>query len=240
MGPDAEAVIKDMKTDINMPFVLNYKNGELELVAKTIMRKKNFKTPNPELAVESYMDIWKKKHSIITESKVTSKDLQSKMENVTQVFSWKGNIVKISLKDIAEHAHKEWAEHKAREMLGVKRRNSNVENKGWHLNGKPFDVTKFIESEYPNHRDIVLVTPYRMTKKGYLWIDSSTIMRRPWYDYSFSGGLILDENKKPLVNINPKTANFATMRTEVSVMEIHRVIRSGSPEHKKLLKILGL
>lgn len=64
MGPDAEAVIKDMKTDINMPFVLNYKNGELELVAKTIMRKKNFKTPNPELAVESYMDIWKKKRCL--------------------------------------------------------------------------------------------------------------------------------------------------------------------------------
>ena len=64
MGPDAEAVIKDMKTDINMPFVLNYKNGELELVAKTIMRKKNFKTPNPELAVESYMDIWKRKRCL--------------------------------------------------------------------------------------------------------------------------------------------------------------------------------
>jgi len=43
---------------------LNYKNGELELVAKTIMRKKNFKTPNPELAVESYMDIWKKKRCL--------------------------------------------------------------------------------------------------------------------------------------------------------------------------------
>ena len=64
MGPDAEAVIKDMKTDINMPFVLNFKNGELELVAKTIMRKKNFKTPNPELAVESYMAIWKKKRCL--------------------------------------------------------------------------------------------------------------------------------------------------------------------------------
>lgn len=61
LGPDAEAVIKDMRTDINMPFVLNFKGGELELVAKTIMRKKNFKTPNPELAVESVMDIWKKK-----------------------------------------------------------------------------------------------------------------------------------------------------------------------------------
>ena len=64
MGPDAEAVIKDMRTDINMPFVLNFKNGELELVAKTIMRKKNFKTPNPELAVESYMTIWKKKRCL--------------------------------------------------------------------------------------------------------------------------------------------------------------------------------
>jgi hypothetical protein len=64
MGPDAEAVIKDMRTDINMPFVLNFKNGELELVAKTIMRKKNFKTPNPELAVESVMHIWKKKRCL--------------------------------------------------------------------------------------------------------------------------------------------------------------------------------
>lgn len=52
MGPDAEAVIKDMKTDINVPFVLNLRRGELELVAKTVMRKKNFKTPDRELAVE--------------------------------------------------------------------------------------------------------------------------------------------------------------------------------------------
>ena len=64
LGPDAEAVIKDMRTDINMPFVLNLKGDELELVAKTIMRKKNFKTPNPELAVESFMDVWKKKKQL--------------------------------------------------------------------------------------------------------------------------------------------------------------------------------
>jgi hypothetical protein len=64
LGPDAEAVIKDMRTDINMPFVLNLKGNELELVAKTIMRKKNFKTPNPELAVESFMDAWKKKKQL--------------------------------------------------------------------------------------------------------------------------------------------------------------------------------
>ena len=52
MGPKAQAVIKDMKTDINVPFVLNIdKEGMLELVAKTVMRKHNFKTSNRELPV---------------------------------------------------------------------------------------------------------------------------------------------------------------------------------------------
>jgi hypothetical protein len=51
MGPDAEAVIKDMRSDVNVPFVLNWdnRNQELDLVAKTVMRKKNFHTPDPEL-----------------------------------------------------------------------------------------------------------------------------------------------------------------------------------------------
>ena len=54
LGPDAEAVINDMKTDINMPFVLNLKGGELELVAKTVMRKKNFKTSGPKMSFEKF------------------------------------------------------------------------------------------------------------------------------------------------------------------------------------------
>jgi hypothetical protein len=55
LGPDAQAVIKDMSTDINMPFVLNWdpRNRELDLVAKTVMRKKNFTTPNQEFPVEN-------------------------------------------------------------------------------------------------------------------------------------------------------------------------------------------
>jgi len=54
LGPDAEAVMKDMRTDINMPFVLKLmKNGMLELVAKTIMRKKDFKTSNKTFSVEA-------------------------------------------------------------------------------------------------------------------------------------------------------------------------------------------
>jgi hypothetical protein len=44
----AEAVIKDMQSDLNIPVVVKYdqKNDEFDVVAKTIMRKKNFKTPN--------------------------------------------------------------------------------------------------------------------------------------------------------------------------------------------------
>ena len=52
LGDDAQAVINDMKTDINMPFVIDLKGGQLELIAKTVMRKKGFKTSNPKLAFE--------------------------------------------------------------------------------------------------------------------------------------------------------------------------------------------
>jgi hypothetical protein len=54
MGPDAEAVIRDMRSDVNVPFVLNWdnKNLELDLVAKTVMRKKDFRTPDTELPLQ--------------------------------------------------------------------------------------------------------------------------------------------------------------------------------------------
>ena len=52
MSPDAEAVFHDMETDVNMPFVLNLdKDGMLDLVAKTVMRKKDFKTRNQKLEI---------------------------------------------------------------------------------------------------------------------------------------------------------------------------------------------
>ena len=54
MGPDAEAVMKDMRTDVNVPFALVWdeNNKELDLIAKTVMRKQNFKTSNREFTVE--------------------------------------------------------------------------------------------------------------------------------------------------------------------------------------------
>jgi hypothetical protein len=49
---DWQAVLKDINSQINIPFVFNWDKKEgLQLVAKTVMRKKNFKTPNPVLKV---------------------------------------------------------------------------------------------------------------------------------------------------------------------------------------------
>jgi len=55
MGPDAEAVMKDMRTDVNVPFALVWdkNNNELDLVAKTVMKKPDFKTSNREFTIEN-------------------------------------------------------------------------------------------------------------------------------------------------------------------------------------------
>ena len=47
----SEAVIKDLQSDLNVPVAVEYdsKNDEFDVVMKTIMRKKNFKTPNKEI-----------------------------------------------------------------------------------------------------------------------------------------------------------------------------------------------
>lgn len=44
----AEAVVKDLQTDLNIPVAVEYdaRNDEFDVVMKTIMRKKNFRTPN--------------------------------------------------------------------------------------------------------------------------------------------------------------------------------------------------
>jgi hypothetical protein len=50
-----QAVIQDFNTNINLPFIIRYdeKNKELDLIAKTIMRKKNFlDREKPKLIVD--------------------------------------------------------------------------------------------------------------------------------------------------------------------------------------------
>jgi len=52
---NSEVVLKDIQKDLNLPIAIKMdKDGEIDVVHKTIMRKKNFKTPN---AVVQYEDV---------------------------------------------------------------------------------------------------------------------------------------------------------------------------------------
>lgn len=55
-NPDIEAVLKDINSSINLPVVIDYKGGEFTVTAKTVMRKKNFKTTSKILQYESSYD----------------------------------------------------------------------------------------------------------------------------------------------------------------------------------------
>lgn len=50
---EAEAVVTDLNNDINVPFVLRVdkSRNEIQLINKTIMRKKNFSTSNMQFKV---------------------------------------------------------------------------------------------------------------------------------------------------------------------------------------------
>ena len=47
--PDTEAVLHDIQRDLNVPIVVDFKNGAFEVRMKTVMRKKDFKSPDPKL-----------------------------------------------------------------------------------------------------------------------------------------------------------------------------------------------
>ena len=97
LGPDAQAVLTDMKTDINMPFVLNLKGGELELVAKTVMRKKDFKTSNPKLAFEEVSEgtYFTRTRSNKSRGQIMKKQLRPKIEPLMRDVGFKRGSYKL-------------------------------------------------------------------------------------------------------------------------------------------------
>ena len=48
---DFNAVVKDFNNNINIPFAINVTDDDIEMYAKTVMRKKDFKTSTPVLAL---------------------------------------------------------------------------------------------------------------------------------------------------------------------------------------------
>ena len=61
LDDDDQAVFKDLATNINLPFVIKTQGYESELIAKTVMRKKNFVTTNPVYPISEDADSWPKK-----------------------------------------------------------------------------------------------------------------------------------------------------------------------------------
>ena len=60
--PGIQGVLKDMATDVNVPFILKWddKNRELDLIPKTIMKKRGFVAKDREYKVEMNLkSIWK-------------------------------------------------------------------------------------------------------------------------------------------------------------------------------------
>jgi hypothetical protein len=80
----SEAVLKDIMSDLNLPFILKRKDkkGELELVLKTIMRKKNFSTSDPVVKYESTEDIHKDNTTVIEQGENAGSD-----EPITEFIS---------------------------------------------------------------------------------------------------------------------------------------------------------
>jgi len=46
-----EILLKDMSTDINVPVVLKWDGKEFDMIAKTVMRKKNFKSRTKKYSI---------------------------------------------------------------------------------------------------------------------------------------------------------------------------------------------
>ena len=97
LGPDQEAVMKDLDSDINIPFALKWNGSELELIAKTVMRKPNFRTTNKEFPVENIEDYaanFVKEMRTTLERELTGGEKRSKEAHFKKLKKHKGDFEK--------------------------------------------------------------------------------------------------------------------------------------------------
>lgn len=97
LGPDQEAVMKDLDSDINIPFALKWNGSELELIAKTVMRKPNFRTTNKEFPVENIEDYaanFVKEMRDMLERELTGGEKRSKEAHFKKLKKHKGDFEK--------------------------------------------------------------------------------------------------------------------------------------------------
>ena len=116
---EIEEVIKSISTDINIPVNIqhNKKTNNIEMVAKTIMRKKNFKTPNPILHVESFKEFIARQLKEETGSEMGARilgDMEKEWPTHTttstsasQATEYKSNLLKYFIKNYGKEHKKD-------------------------------------------------------------------------------------------------------------------------------------
>ncbi len=84
LNAGAEGVLKDMETDINIPFIIKWdtNNQEIDLIPKTIMRKPNFKSTTPFYSVESANKTSKHLLHVYEDRSITFKTLMEISNNI--------------------------------------------------------------------------------------------------------------------------------------------------------------
>lgn len=130
MGPNSQAVMKDLQTNINLPFVLKWddKNNELDLIAKTVMRKQDFKTPNKEFPVENAPGSLAQKINWGSQNKPIKKNTSSGSSGNNQQLAW---WQKIKQKVMGEDVEKLDLKKKF-EITDELNKLSNIFNRGGH------------------------------------------------------------------------------------------------------------
>ena len=103
LGPDAEAVLNDMQTDVNMPFVLKWDGKELDLIAKTVMRKQNFATSNQKISFEEFEFFPDKLHERIV-LPLPPIDLQKEADKVKEIIANRTPEDEESIRNHDEHS----------------------------------------------------------------------------------------------------------------------------------------
>lgn len=125
-----QAVLKDITSDLNLPVVIEYIGGEFVVTHKTVMRKKNFKTPNKIITVENYLESL---HEAKDYTKMNQKQLENNILRKVQTIKNQNCAFRdVTSKSVMKHRDALWLMFSAyRTNFGQDEFNKFTDRQGW-------------------------------------------------------------------------------------------------------------
>ena len=205
---DFEAVVKDLRNDLNIPFAINITPEDIDLVAKTIMRKKDFKTSTPVIAINenaSYSkDIDYKKHILELTKHMLDKGMNIKplpkvifnngdVENAREFFGrtayYNPNNNTIVLYTEGRHP-KDIVRSFAHEMI------HHIQN----LEGRLENISTTNTHEDDHLNDIEAEANLKGTMTFRNWTDTLTENQMSMSDFNLIGDILRDKTKSKQIH----------------------------------------